>query len=540
TQCTQPTGYVRVSGDCNDTDANIKPTTVWYQDSDGDGYGNSAVSLTQCAAPAGYVANADDCDDTKETIKPTTVWYADADGDGYGDEGVTKTQCAQPAGYIITAGDCDDSQEAINPATVWYADADGDGFGLEADKKTQCTKPEGYVLVSGDCDDAKADVNPNTVWYKDADGDGFGDAATTSKSCSKPEGFVADATDCNDADKDVYPSAPALPDGKDNNCDGSIDKLSQTITIAAIDNKTFGDAAFEVTATSSAGLAVALTVTGPATISGNVVTITGAGELVIDAAQAGNDGYTAADASVTIQVAKASQAISFTALQDVNLEEGTVTLEASSSSGLPITFSIEGAASVEGNTVTLLGAGPLTISASQPGNGNYNAATTATQSICVNPALPVITVASKGKSLSTSLVTGATYTWFRDGQKLPTEGNNLPNEDSGVFKVLVDVGGCTSTSAEVNVTITGINEAYLSNIIVYPNPATERISLKSLDEVFSSVKTVQISNVSGSLVKEVQLRVDENSIELADLPAGVYYLRVFDSKVRKDFRFIKQ
>lgn len=37
--------------------------TTWYQDTDGDGYGNPAVSQSYCNQPMGYVNNDDDCND---------------------------------------------------------------------------------------------------------------------------------------------------------------------------------------------------------------------------------------------------------------------------------------------------------------------------------------------------------------------------------------------------------------------------------------------------------------------------------------------
>lgn len=46
------------------------PGTVWYQDADGDGYGNSAMSVTSCIKPDGYVANSTDCNDTDVNINP--------------------------------------------------------------------------------------------------------------------------------------------------------------------------------------------------------------------------------------------------------------------------------------------------------------------------------------------------------------------------------------------------------------------------------------------------------------------------------------
>src|SRR5207253_200390 len=68
---------------------------------------------------------------------------------------------------------------------------------------------------------------------------------------------------------------------------------NQTITFPAIPNKTFGvDGPFNLMATASSGLPVSYTVySGPATISGSMVTLTGAGTVSIRASQAGNNTF---------------------------------------------------------------------------------------------------------------------------------------------------------------------------------------------------------------------------------------------------------
>ncbi|MBL0316553.1 MAG: T9SS type A sorting domain-containing protein [Flavobacteriales bacterium] len=58
--------------------------STYYQDSDGDGFGNPLVSQVACSTPVGYVDNADDCCDTNADINPGTEWWADVDGDGFG------------------------------------------------------------------------------------------------------------------------------------------------------------------------------------------------------------------------------------------------------------------------------------------------------------------------------------------------------------------------------------------------------------------------------------------------------------------------
>jgi hypothetical protein len=47
--------------------------TVFYRDSDGDGYGNANNSIEVCPAPAGYVSNKQDCNDDNAAINPAAV-----------------------------------------------------------------------------------------------------------------------------------------------------------------------------------------------------------------------------------------------------------------------------------------------------------------------------------------------------------------------------------------------------------------------------------------------------------------------------------
>jgi len=70
----------------------------------------------------------------------------------------------------------------------------------------------------------------------------------------------------------------------------------QTITFLPIPDHVFGEAPFALFATASSGLPVSfVVVSGPATISGNILTLTGTGTVVVRAIQNGNEFYLPAD-----------------------------------------------------------------------------------------------------------------------------------------------------------------------------------------------------------------------------------------------------
>jgi hypothetical protein len=154
--------------------------------------------------------------------------------------------------------------------------------------------------------------------------------------------------------------------------------IPQTITFGALAGKTFGDAPFTVSATGGAsGQPVTFSIaSGPASISGNEVTLTGAGSVTVRASQAGASEYTAAaDVDQSFTVAKVAQTITFTAPATVG-DQDTVTLSATGgASGNAVTLSIvSGPGSLTGNALTFTGLGPVIVRASQAGNANYAAA----------------------------------------------------------------------------------------------------------------------------------------------------------------------
>ncbi len=177
----------------------------------------------------------------------------------------------------------------------------------------------------------------------------------------------------------------------------------QTLTFAPLIDRPTGTAPFLLGAAASSGLAVTYQVlNGPASVSGNVLMLTGAtGVVSLRASQPGNSDFTAAAAVdqsfdvFTGTPAKLPQTIVFNPLPGRSISEGLAfTLNASATSGLPLSFTFTGpVTSIVGNTVTLSGVtGTVAITAKQAGNANFLAAADVKQSFAVTAAATALTL----------------------------------------------------------------------------------------------------------------------------------------------------
>ncbi|MCX6953098.1 MAG: immunoglobulin domain-containing protein, partial [Verrucomicrobia bacterium] len=171
-----------------------------------------------------------------------------------------------------------------------------------------------------------------------------------------------------------------------------IAKAPQTVAFSLTGSDFSVGSTLGLVATASSGLPVTFSVvSGSAALSGSTASITGPGPVSIRASQAGNDNYlpASADRGFTGVETRTPQTIAFAALPNRKVNDGALSLSATASSGLPVSFSVSGPAALSGGTtLTLTGiAGVVTVKASQAGNATFAAAPDVTRSfVVVDPA----------------------------------------------------------------------------------------------------------------------------------------------------------
>ena len=148
--------------------------------------------------------------------------------------------------------------------------------------------------------------------------------------------------------------------------------------------------------------------------------------------------YTFSYVSGTLTISGgASQTITFNALPNVTYGASPITLGATASSTLPVTYTVTGPGTVVGSTLSITGAGTVAVTAAQAGNADYAAATSVTQSFTVGKA--ALTVTANNASI-------------QYGQAIPTLGYTLTgfvgtDTSSVVSGTATETTTATSTSA---------------------------------------------------------------------------------------------
>jgi hypothetical protein len=332
-----------------------------------------------------------------------------------------------------------------------------------------------------------------------------------------------------------------------NNIPGSISgKLDQSITFTLTPKK-FGEPDFLLTATASSNLPVFYSSSdeNKAEISGSTVTIKAPGTVTITATQSGNETFDPAEAvSRELIISKGNQSIDFQTITTQTVGTISFDLAATASSGLPVEFaSVSDKISVDGDKVSILKAGSVTIIAKQIGNDYYSAAAEITQTFCINPPKPIINTFSltSGAAILTSSSSSGNQ-WYNDGVPINDAVSNIYiTEEPGIYTVKVTVDNCSSEfSAEVPLVVTGILETTTTGLPVYPNPASSKLNIDLSAFSENGEIEVVIYDRSGRVVEQLVKRNGKANITVSSYPPGLYFVLATQRNKKFVSKFVKE
>jgi hypothetical protein len=131
--------------------------------------------------------------------------------------------------------------------------------------------------------------------------------------------------------------------------------------------------------------------------------------------------------------------------------------------------------------------------------------------------------------------------WYKNYSLIPgATGQVFTPVTSGLYSVKVAGNGCFSDMSNyIQFNLTGISpNAAQGDFYLHPNPAGNTISLyNGLDMEY----TLMIYNTAGqSMMEEKRVQKGVNTIDLADLPAGIYIFRIANAGTTTVYKVVKQ
>ncbi len=321
----------------------------------------------------------------------------------------------------------------------------------------------------------------------------------------------------------------------------------QTITFTTISDKLYSDV-FDLNATASSGLDVAYTIiSGTATVSGSSVTVTGLGEVVIEAKQSGNTEYnpaTSVQQTFTVNKAElnvtadnksktygdANPEFTFSYTGFVNSEDATALTTAPT-------------ANSTANETTDAGTANITVAGGVAHNYTFSY-TEAT--LTINKAmLTAIAQDTTRKEGEVNPAFEITYSGFVNSDdvstisELPVASCNADiDSPQGEYDIILTGGSDNNydfTLVNGTLTITkgvGISNPNLVQLKIYPNPVQSNLHISNIG--IENTK-IRIFNSSGNLIDVVNA-IESTKIDVSQYSQGMYIIKVENSA----FRFVKE
>ncbi len=381
----------------------------------------------------------------------------------------------------------------------------------------------------------------------------------------------------------------------------SVPLSNQTITFNPLSDRSVNAPAFNLTASASSNLPVSFrVVSGPANISGNTVTTTGIGRVVIEASQAGNGSYyAAAPVTQAFNVLPAQSVCNVVFLNNGQIilaptcgnSDGNITIEPLAGTA-PFLYSIDGGVTYVpganyGHTFGNLPAGVYRLRLKDANGCESNVAERTLSSAncgggttCTPPTIlnngQIVLDASCGNSdgnvtlIPTSGVAPFLYS-INGGVTYvsgPNYGYTFSNLSAGSYQLRIkDANGCESNTVNKNVKnyyggpcngrITGSIAATVGLSVVqpsvtdgtqkmrsYPNPSNGQFKVEFLNFTPGKAEVIIVDG-KGATVKRIPMNMTNSfsqtiDVNLTGQTPGLYYIKVTGAAGTKTTKILIQ
>ncbi|WP_290820862.1 T9SS type A sorting domain-containing protein [Flavobacterium sp.] len=156
-------------------------------------------------------------------------------------------------------------------------------------------------------------------------------------------------------------------------------------------------------------------------------------------------------------------------------------------------------------------------------------------------ALPDTTITRVDDTL-TAAETGATYQWYTCAAGpvyTPIGGATSQSYTAtaiGSYAVDVTLNGCTSRSTCFDVTTLGSSSFDMNALTVYPNPVVDILSIRYTEEITA----INVYDLSGRLVKQITPNQTEVEVNMSELAAAMYIVKVNAGGNQTEIKVIKK
>jgi len=258
-----------------------------------------------------------------------------------------------------------------------------------------------------------------------------------------------------------------------------------------------------------------------------------------------NDSLYSGTKTGTLTITKAGQTVYFGLPSVANFGDSPVTLTGYATSDLPIEYISDNVqiAEIVNNILTIKGAGTVTVSATQPGNANYNAAENVTRTMVINKAKQTISfdvIPQKNSNDAPFALVAVSSSGLpvnftcSDANVATISGNLVTIKGAGSCVIKANQSGNTNYFAANEIAqpltvilVTGINSAQNNRFKVYPVPATDYIFING-DFNNLPITAYAITDAYGKVVLQGSYNNGGRGINLSGLPNGMYFIKVYN------------